>query len=82
MENTLFKQIIGLMNNVEKMLSLDGEGKKRYVLIEIRKIITDEAYERYEPMIIIIIDGLIDVSRKKITMHLNKRKLCLSCVPK
>lgn len=82
MERTLFSTIVKLMNDVDQFIDMEGKDKKKYVLSEVKKILTDEAYERYSLFIEITIDGIIDISRNNIKLYLNKRKLCLSCIPK
>ena len=82
MEHTLFGTIVNLMNDVDIFIDMGGIEKKQYVLNEVKKILTEEAYERYSLFIDITIDGIIDISRKNIKLYLNKRKLCLSCIPK
>ena len=80
MEKTLFKTIVDTMNTVDTFVDMNGKEKKEYVIKEIKKILTDEAFERYSIFIDIIVDGLVDISKNNIKLYLNKRKLCLSCI--
>jgi hypothetical protein len=82
MEKTIFNTIIDLMNTVDIILDMGGKEKKAYVMNEIKKILTDEAYERYEPFISITIDGIVDISRKKIKVILNKNRCGTFCIPR
>ena len=82
MEQTLFKTIVELMNKVDKFVDMQGSEKKLYVMNETKKILTDEAFERYSLFIEMTIDGLVDISKKNIILYLNKRKICIRCIPK
>ena len=82
-ENKLFGFLVKLTTNADKHKDLElytGFQKKEYVLKEFKKEIGDEAYERYKPWIDITIDGLIDISKKKLKIFPRKYRLCLNCI--
>lgn len=81
MEKTIFKTIVDLMNTVDMYIDMGGKEKKNFVMNEIKKILTDESYERYEPFISMTIDGIVDISRKNIKVLLNKKKCGAFCIP-
>lgn len=78
--NTNFNTIITLMNNVESIKGMNGEQKKYYVINEIKKIMSNETFERYEPFISLTIDGLINISKKNLKLFVHKKNLCFSCI--
>ena len=77
---TIFNTIISLMNNIESVKGMNGEQKKHYVINEIKKIISSESFERYEPFIELTIDGLIHISKKNLKLFVHKKNLCFSCI--
>jgi len=80
-ENKLFGFLVKLTNNADKNKDLyTGYQKKQHVLKEFSKEMDDEVYERYKPFIDITIDGLIDISKKRLKIFPRKYKLCLDCI--
>ena len=79
MEKTIFKTIIETMNIVENIVNLNGKQKKEYVLNEMKILLSDESYERYYIFIGLVIDGIVDISKKDIKLLLNKK--CYFCIP-
>ena len=77
MEKTIFKTIIETMNIVENIINLNGKQKKEYVLNEMKILLSDESYERYYIFIGLVIDGIVDISKKDIKLLLNKKCLKL-----
>jgi len=81
MEHQIFSMIVDLMNVVENVINLTGDEKKKYVMDEFKKLIDNQTYERYEPFIEIMINGIIDISKKNIILDFNKRKcFSLNCI--
>ena len=81
MEHQIFSMIVDLMNVAENVINLTGNEKKKYVMDEFKKLIDNQTYERYEPFIEIMINGIIDISKKNIILDFNKRKCFkLNCI--
>jgi len=65
--NRVFIELIDLMKRAGKIKRLDGEGKKKFVLQEMKRLIT---YDNYiEDILIIVIDLLIDVENGKLVIN-------------
>ena len=80
-ETKFFNELVKLTNTAEKIKDLiNGVQKKTYVLSKMKDVLGDETYERYEPFISIVIDGLIDLSKKKLKIFPRRYKLCLNCI--
>lgn len=71
--------IINLMEEVEKIREKNGKEKKEYVLFCLKTKLGNEIYERYEPIIKITIDFIVEISKGDITLHLNKIKNKFCC---
>ena len=78
-EKSIIETIVELMNRVENVLDMTGTDKKVYVLNEIKKILGFEAYERYSYFIITFIDFVVDVSKGKSGIEINKIKRKFKC---
>ena len=78
-EDSIIQTIVELMNKVECVLNLSGLEKKNWVLNETRKLLGDEVYQRYSYFIITFIDFVVDVSRGKSGIEVNKIKKKFSC---
>ena len=78
-EDSIIKTIVELMNKVECVLDMNGLQKKNYVLNETRKLLGFEVYERYSYFIITFIDFVVDVSRGKSGIEVNKIKNKFKC---
>jgi len=75
--NRLFIELIDLMKRAGKIKSLDGEGKKKFVLQEMKRIIT---YDNYiEDILIHIIDLLIDVENGKLVFNKDVKDNAVRC---
>jgi hypothetical protein len=80
-EEKLFHYLVKLTNNADKNKDLfTGEQKKEYVLAEFLLELGEELYERYKPFIMLTIDGIIDISKKKLKIFPRKYRLCLNCM--
>ena len=78
-EDSIINIIVQLMNKVENVLDMSGADKKVYVLNEIKKILGFEVYERYSYFIITFIDFVVDVSKGKSGIEINKIKRKFKC---
>jgi len=78
-ENNIIKTIVELMNKVENVLDMSGADKKVYVLNEIKKILGYDLYERYSYFIVTFIDFVVNVSKNKSGIEINKIKRKFKC---
>lgn len=74
--NNIGTFMLGAMHIVECDKSMLGTEKKAFVLQTIKQMLGNEVYHRYEPLLDIIIDLLVSISRKDIQLLLNKTKTC------
>ena len=76
-EDTIFNHIVHYMKKVETIMTANGEEKKQYVLKQIKNVLGNETYERYEPFISASIDFVVSLSRnKKLLKGINSKSLC------
>jgi hypothetical protein len=78
-EDSIIQTIVELMNKVECVLDMSGTDKKVYVLNETRKLLGNEVYERYSYFIITFIDFVVDISKGKSNIEINKIKRKFNC---
>ena len=70
--DSLKNDLVNFMAEAEKLKELkSGEDKKQYTLIKIKSALGDD-YDKYEPIISIIIDLLVSVINKQITIFKKK----------
>ena len=74
----IFIELIHLMKRAGRIKSLDGEGKKKFVLQEMKRLITLDNY--IEDILIIVIDLLIDVENQKITINKDIKENTNKCM--
>ena len=55
-ESTIMLVVIDEMKKAQQRIVTGGEDKKAYVMQKIKDNMDDENYERYEPILIIIVD--------------------------
>jgi hypothetical protein len=80
MTETLMHTIVKMMVDAQTIHN-NGEDKKKYVLENIKKILDIETYEKYEPLISLIIDFIKYVATNKEILNGLKHNLsCLSCI--
>ncbi len=72
--NKLFKMIVSTMIIAQTEQITD---KKEYVLFEIQKYMSPESYNRYEPIISIMIDGVKYLSKSNLLKQLKTKKCCI-----
>ena len=70
--------LIQLMSFIDTDRSLNGVEKKAFVLKVIKKMVGNEAYERYSPVLDLFIDLLVKISRKEVKLFLNQSKKCFT----
>jgi hypothetical protein len=51
--------------------------KKEYVMLEIQKYLSPELYNRYEPIISMMIDGIKLLSKSTLLKNLKTKKCCI-----
>ena len=78
-EDSIIQTIVELMNKVECVLDMSGTDKKNYVLNETKKLLGDDVYERYSYFIITFIDFVVEVSKGKSGIEVNKIKEKFNC---
>ena len=78
-EDSIIETIVELMNKVECILDMSGLDKKNYVLNETKKLLGNEVYERYSYFIITFIDFVVDISKGKSGIEINKIKRKFKC---
>jgi hypothetical protein len=75
--NRLFIELIELMKRAGKIKYLDGEGKKKFVLEEMKRLIP---YDNYiEDILIIVIGLLIDVENGKLVINKDVKDNATKC---
>ena len=77
--------VIHFMERSDKFITLDGKGKKKQVMNLIRLVMIEkwgaEYYNKYKPVIPIIIEFVILVSHNGVILDINKRvKKCFLCI--
>jgi len=65
-----------LMETVESFVNTTGEQKKQYVIEQMKVLLDETEYERYEVVIVDLIEFIIAVSRNKHDLKLNKMTKC------
>jgi len=75
--NRLFIELIDLMKRAGKIKSLDGEGKKKFVLQEMKRLITLDNY--IEDILIIVIDLLIQVENGELVINKDVKDNATKC---
>ena len=70
--------VVDTMNVAERDRGMLGQDKKAFVLQTVKRVLGLETYHRYEPLLEILIDLLVSISRKDVELMLNKTRKCLS----
>ena len=80
-EKDLWDFILSYMIKAEKIKELKGKDKRKWVLNRIKELLGYEAYDRYEPFIIVSIDMVISLSknRKNFLKSFKHNKLYFCC---
>ena len=64
-EATIMSVVIDEMKKTQRSIVTGGEDKKAYVMKKIKDNMDDDAYERYEPILIIIVDTIKQIATDK-----------------
>ena len=72
--NKLFKMIVSTMIIAQTEQITD---KKEYVMLEIQKYLSPELYNRYQPILSIMIDGIKLLSKSTLLKNLKNSKCCI-----
>jgi len=73
----LFKELIDLMKTAGQAKNLDGEDKKKFVLQEMKRLITLDNY--IEDILIIVIDLLIQVENGELVINKDVKDNATKC---
>ena len=79
MTETILTTILNEMSNAQEVIT-GGISKKEYVMNKIKQYMNKDDYERYEPMISLIIDFIKTLSKNKYILDTLKNKKCFSCI--
>jgi tRNA A37 threonylcarbamoyltransferase TsaD len=79
MTETILNTILNEMSNAQEVIT-GGISKKEYVMNKIKQCMDKDDYERYEPMISLIIDFIKYLATNKKLLDTIKNKKCLSCI--
>ena len=63
-ESTIMTVVIDEMKKAQSIIT-GGEDKKKYVMQKIKDNMDDENYERYEPILIVIVDIIKQIATDK-----------------
>ena len=64
-ETTIMSVVIDEMKKAQQSIATGGEDKKAYVMQKIKDNMDDEKYERYEPILIVIVDIIKQIATDK-----------------
>ena len=64
-ESTIMLVVIDEMKKAQQRIVTGGEDKKAYVMQKIKDNMDDENYERYEPILIVIVDIIKQIATDK-----------------
>ena len=64
-ESTIIPVIINEMKKAQQKIITGGEDKKAYVMKRIKDNMDDDHYERYEPILLIIVDLIKQIATDK-----------------
>ena len=79
MTEKILLNVIDEMAQAQKIIT-GGEDKKIYVMNNLKEYMNKDDYEKYEPMISLIIDFIKTLSKNKKLLDTIKNKKCLSCI--
>jgi hypothetical protein len=74
---SILRLVIKAMEQSEKILELDGEGKRNAVLLYLKLNLVN--YDKYEDIVIAMIEVVIILSRTKLLINLKKKVSLLCC---
>jgi len=64
-ETTIMSVVINEMKKAQQSIVTGGEDKKAYVMKKIKDNMDDDNYERYEPILFIIVDMIKQIATDK-----------------
>ena len=79
MTDKIIFNVISEMADAQKVIT-GGDSKKEYVMTKLKEYMNKDDYERYEPMISLIIDFIKYIATNKKILDTIKNKKCLSCI--
>ena len=79
MTEKIIFNVISEMAGAQKLIT-GGDSKKEYVMAKLKEYMNKDDYERYEPMISLIIDFIKTLSKNKYILDTLKNKKCFSCI--
>jgi len=79
MTDKIIFNVISEMADAQKVI-IGGDSKKEYVMTKLKEYMNKDDYERYEPMISLIIDFIKYIATNKKILDTIKNKKCLSCI--
>ena len=77
-KDTIGLLVVNAMHMAERDRSMIGTEKKSFVLQRVKSELGETTFERYQPLLEVLIDLLVSISRKEIELVLNKTKRCLT----
>ena len=66
--------IVRLMEEVESFVEKPGKAKKDYVIGELKAVLSDEGYSIYEPVIDVLIEFIVEMSKGTYELNINNIK--------
>ena len=66
--------IVRLMEEVESFVEKPGKAKKAYVIGELKKVLSDEGFVLYEPVVDVLIEFIVEISKGSYELNLNNVK--------
>lgn len=77
-DNNIMETMVAYMHKAETYSNYDGTSKKKFVLDNIKLILDRETFDRYSPLLELVIDLIISISRNDIKLYLqSSKKFCL-----
>ena len=64
-ESKIMSVVIDEMKKAQQSIVTGGEDKKKYVMKKIKDNMDDDTYERYEPILIVIVDIIKQIATDK-----------------
>lgn len=66
--------IVRLMEEVESFVDKPGHAKKAYVIEELKQVLSDEGFVVYEPVVDVLIEFIVEMSKGSYELNLNNIK--------
>ena len=79
MTDKIIFNVISEIAEAQKVI-IGGDSKKEYVMTKLKEHMDKDDYERYEPMISLIIDFIKYFATNKKFLDAIKNKSCFSCI--